>query len=193
MHASYLCSTPASPPLCLPAVVVSSCFFLGGGHIVLRSSSTAVNNRTITGLSVHSSTWNGPYVAPSIELDESESTFTSVQDVSLSGNQFVQGKFVAKSTVAKLALKVEASALYCIDLSATLLFPQFGLEWAQLTWMVTGRAPAGAVWYLTEHLPAGLSEGDLRGVCLRAEPTSGWNSTLFLEVDQSTRSQWGAV
>ena len=197
-QASPLTLSLTSPALhCCPspAVVVSSCFFLGGGHIVLRSSSTAVNARTITGLSVHTSTWNGPYVAPSIELDESESTFLSVQDVSLSGNQFIAGQFRAISTVARVTAQVAATALHCIDLSSALLFPQFGVEWSSLSWKVAGSAPplTGAQWYVTELLPPGLPKGDLRGICLRAQPSSGWNATIYLEVDQSRRSQWGAV
>ena len=175
-------------------VVVSSCFFLGGGHIVLRSSSTATNPRTITGLTVHTSTWNGPYVAPSFELDESESTFVSVQDVSLSGNQLVAGQFRGISTAAKVTVAAEASALFCIDLSAVLLFPQFAVQWSQVSWKVSGSAApvTGTQWYVIDALPPGLPKGDLRGLCLRAQPSSGWNSTLYLDVDQSTRSQWGA-
>ena len=176
-------------------MLASDNFFLGGGHIVLASDSKNANPSAITGLTLSNSVFNGPYEARSIVLDESESAFTTLQDVVIHGSSH-QRSWNATGTRARLSLSLQAQSRYCIDLSTTLLFPQFGIRWSQLSWRVEGDWPQADFppqWSIVSGLPSQLAADDQRGVCLTASPSSGWNATVYLEVDQSEQTQWAAV
>jgi hypothetical protein len=175
-------------------MLVSDNFFLGGGHIVLTSDSKNANPRAITGLTISNSVYNGPYEARSIVLDESESSFTTLQDVIIHGSSH-QRSWNATGTRARLSLQLQAQDRYCFDLSTTLLFPQFGISWSQLSWRVDTAPQASdpPLWSIVSGLPTHLAPGDQRGICLSASPSLGWNATVYLEVDQSEQTQWAAV
>jgi len=176
-------------------MLVTDNFFLGGGHIVLVSNSTGINPTAIRGLTITGNQWNGPYSALSIALDQSESNFTVLEDVSVSGNLYFPS-YRAITTRMRVQIPVNGIApnqRYCVNLGNSLLFPQFPIQWYQATFQSNQSTPHANSMVVLKDLPEDLPKGDLRGVCVAFVLIEGpaMVGTVFLEVDQSSQSQPG--
>jgi hypothetical protein len=142
-------------------------------------------------LTVTDSEWDaGSGSYPAFIIDEKRGgPFTSLVDVTITGNQF--SGFAVQSTASRAVVQFSGSASACIDISSHLLFPQFALTNIQATVAVedASKGVPTVVVNRAAKVP-GMPKTDNRQVCLTA--SSAFTGSVYLDFDQSSRS-WPTV
>jgi hypothetical protein len=167
-------------------LVISECFFLGGGGIVIKATS----NYVINGLSIINNEFDVPYsdYKYPIMVNETLFNFTGIVDTFIESNMVTSG-FVTRSTTARFAISQSNARDYCADLRDVLLFAQFPFNSIQYSVRADDPTNPPVIQYISTDMPF-EDVSDNRGICIHLEGARNQpvSATVFIEVDQSKHS-----
>ena len=177
-------------------LVVADSFFLGGGAINLVAST---KSHQINGLAITDNEWDDGGGVAAIQLNQTVAHFSALIDTVIAGNM-LDGSYHSTSTRINTRAtfthsKAANGATYCIDLTTTLLFPQFNLTSVQVTTSIDDLSMGLPVSAVVPGKAPGVAEGDMRSLCVGVMFLSPFRAaagtvelTFDISVDQSTYS-----